>query len=511
MTEPTEKSETTETSETTNSQDPKINTRNHAAPTPTDDATIKRVKKSEKKSVPKHSSAQHTNDVIETAWHKQVRPRVWRTVIIASVLAAVGLVAYRVADFQWWGILVVFTAALVVGETLELRLVDRPPIPISFAAIMALARTNTDNGAFSWTHVSIVMVAAIFLSTICYANVTLGARVKISLGRAAAYFAGACVARFSLNYVDASSQWLYAVLIVSVIVMLAVHEVFAIIEKYPRTYGFFAAAAHASVIAGGVLIGVGYAGTKVVTQSQLIAQAAKNAGSQSIRTAAEAGGNGLGISALITCAIPLLVAWFAFSRYYSALRTYRQTIRALSAAPELGGIVSWGHADRVAQLALAVADRLDLARDDRQAIETAAYMHTLGDAVLDTTMEVDPAEEAEAARVTAEIVRSAGGLDRVADIIDDHVRPYRGVIDGNLVAQNDIAASVMRVANDYDNISRRDETWGSRAIVAMLNAPAATYNPRALEALEWVLQRERFADLIEPPQVPAHVADLLNS
>lgn len=432
----------------------------------------------------------------KTIWQRYIRPRVWRTSFLGSILGIVGLLAYRNDHTQWWGILVLFVAALVVGESLELRLTDRPAIPVSFAGIMALARTTTNVGQYSWAHVSCVAFAAAVLSTLCYYDVSITARSKVLFSRIFTYFLGLIIAHTLLAYVNPESLWLYAVLILAIVMMLAFHETLSWIDGYPRIYGFFPAAAHASIVAGGVLIGVGYAGTKGMIPGT---------------TLPEGSINGLGVSALVACAIPLLVAWFAFSRYYSALRTYKQTIRALSAAPELGGIVAWGHADRVAQIALAIADKLDVDRDDRQAIETASYMHTLGDAVLDTTMDVDPYEEAQAAHVTADIIRASGGLDRVADIIDDHVRPYRGVVDGNLVAQNDIAASVLRVANDYDNISRREETWGTRALATMLSAPSATYNPRALEALEWVLTRDRYSDLVDPPEMPERIKEHLYS
>lgn len=429
------------------------------------------------------------------AWRKQIRPRAFRTAIAAAIMMAIGVVGYRIDQYQWWGILVLFTAALVVGESLELKLANRPPIPVSFAGIMALARTVTNEGQFSWTHTFAVIVASLLISTACYAGLPFVARAKIFGARLATYTVGLVAAHGLLTGVNPSSQLLYAILIASIICMLGVHELFAWADGFPRTYGFFPAAAHASVLAGAVLIGVGYAGTEVFTGV----------------SPAQGGGNGLGISALITCAIPLLVAWFAFSRYYSALKTYQQTIRALSAAPELGGIVAWGHADRVAKIADAIAERLDLAREDRQTIETACYMHTLGDAVLDTTMDIDPYEEAEAANITADIIRQSGGLARVADIIEDHVRPYRGIVDGNLVAQNDIAASIMRVSNDFDNISRREETWGQRALAAMHNAPTATYNPKALEALEWVLTRDRYNELVNPPEMPERIRENLYS
>jgi|GEM_PF-907500 len=429
------------------------------------------------------------------AWRKQIRPRAFRTTIAASILLAVGFYSYSNIEYKWWGILVMFTAALVIGESLELRLANRPPIPVSFAAIMALARTVTNEGQFSWVHTGAVILASVLISTSCYAGIPFTQRAKIFTARIIVYTVGLAAAHGMLQGVDPSSQWLYAVLIAATVCMLGVHELLAWAQGYPRTYGFFPAAAHASVLAGAVLIGVGYAGVEKFEGV----------------TPAQGGGNGLGVSALVTCAIPLLVAWFAFSRYYSALKTYQQTIRALSAAPELGGIVAWGHADRVAKLADAIAERLDLDREDRQTIETACYMHTLGDAVLDTTMDIDPYEEAEAANITADIIRQSGGLDRVADIIEDHVRPYRGIIDGNLVAQNDIAASIMRVSNDFDNLSRREETWGQRALAAMHSAPTATYNPKALEALEWVLTRERYTELVNPPEMPERVKENLYS
>lgn len=332
---------------------------------------------------------EHTTEVVESAWNKYIGPRTIRTSVSASILAAIGLIAYFQPTHQWWGILVVFTAALVVAEILELRLIERPPIPISFAVVIALARTYTNNGTFSWQHVSIVVTASLIVSTLCYANISIVSRIKIFFARMIVYAVGITLARIVFDHVPVNSQLIYLSVIAAVAIMLGVHEILAWLDGYKRIYGFFAAAAHLSVIAGGVLIGVGYGGTRIVTQAELIERQQQLDAGQTFKTMAEAAGNGLGISALITCAIPLLVAWFAFSRYYQSLITYKQTIRALSAAPELGGLVSWGHAERVSQLALAVANKLDLDRHNLQNIETAAFMHTLGEAVLDDTRHHD--------------------------------------------------------------------------------------------------------------------------
>ena len=65
------------------------------------------------------------------------------------------------------------------------------------------------------------------------------------------------------------------------------------------------------------------------------------------------GGMGLWGPAVFT--IPLLAAWYSYEHLALIRRTYDQTIRALGAAPELGGMVRDGHAERVADLT--VADR----------------------------------------------------------------------------------------------------------------------------------------------------------
>ena len=56
----------------------------------------------------------------------------------------------------------------------------------------------------------------------------------------------------------------------------------------------------------------------------------------------------VGIWGPLLFSTPLLAAWYAFERLDSATRSYRQTIEALAMAPELGGMVPPGHAERVA-------------------------------------------------------------------------------------------------------------------------------------------------------------------
>lgn len=57
---------------------------------------------------------------------------------------------------------------------------------------------------------------------------------------------------------------------------------------------------------------------------------------------------------------------------------YLATVRSLAAAIDAKDPYTRGHSDRVAALALLVADRLDLSHGDRLALELAAYLHDIG-------------------------------------------------------------------------------------------------------------------------------------
>ena len=91
----------------------------------------------------------------------------------------------------------------------------------------------------------------------------------------------------------------------------------------------------------------------------------------------------VGIWGPLLFSTPLLAAWYAFERLDSATRSYRQTIEALAMAPELGGMVPPGHAERVAELALAMGEQLGLSGADVRDLEMAALLHHLGQVTLD--------------------------------------------------------------------------------------------------------------------------------
>ena len=74
------------------------------------------------------------------------------------------------------------------------------------------------------------------------------------------------------------------------------------------------------------------------------------------------GSGGMGLWGPAVFTIPLLAAWYSYEHLEVIRRTYDQTIRALGAAPELGGMVRDGHAERVADLAVAMGRTLGFSR-----------------------------------------------------------------------------------------------------------------------------------------------------
>ncbi len=104
--------------------------------------------------------------------------------------------------------------------------------------------------------------------------------------------------------------------------------------------------------------------------------------------------------------IPLLAAWYSYEHLEVIRRTYDQTIRALGAAPELGGMVRDGHAERVADARGGDRRRSSASRATSSTqLETAALLHHLGQVCLDEPDDGRPPEPVSVAQAGATILR----------------------------------------------------------------------------------------------------------
>src|ERR1035438_10427654 len=140
----------------------------------------------------------------------------------------------------------------------------------------------------------------------------------------------------------------------------------------------------------------------------------------------------MGLVALAILIAPLLVTQVAFRRYAGIRSTYLQTVRALARVTEVGGYTEDGHSRRVGRLAVAVGRELGMNEPDLLELEYAALMHDIGQLSLQdpipggATVLVSPEDQRRIAELGAGVIKEAGVLDRVAEIVRCQDRPWRG-------------------------------------------------------------------------------------
>jgi HD domain len=140
----------------------------------------------------------------------------------------------------------------------------------------------------------------------------------------------------------------------------------------------------------------------------------------------------MGLMELAVFIGPLLVTQVAFRRYAGIRATYLQTVRSLARVTEVAGYVEGGHSARVSRLAVAVGRGLGLAELQLLALEYAALMHDIGQLSLrdpipgGATIQVSRAEQEQIASYGADVIREAGVLDDVAELVRRQSWPARG-------------------------------------------------------------------------------------
>jgi hypothetical protein len=196
------------------------------------------------------------------------------------------------------------------------------------------------------------------------------------------------------------------------------------------------------------------------------------------------GGMGLWGPAVFT--IPLLAAWYSYEHLALIRRTYDQTIRALGAAPELGGMVRDGHAERVAELSVAMGAALGFSRHELGQLETAALLHHLGQVCLDEPDDGRPPEPVSVAQAGATILGGTQLLAPSGDIIAAEWMPYREHVASR---PSVLSGQVLKVASAFDELSDGHADRASLALEALCSAPEYLYDARVLSVLENVLDR----------------------
>jgi hypothetical protein len=131
----------------------------------------------------------------------------------------------------------------------------------------------------------------------------------------------------------------------------------------------------------------------------------------------------MGLAELAVLLGPLLVTQLAFRRYAGIRATYLQTVRSLSRVTEVAGYVEEGHSQRVSRLAVAVGRVLGMTEPQLLALEYGALMHDIGQLSLrdpipgGATLLASAADQQRIAELGADIIREAGVLDDVAELV----------------------------------------------------------------------------------------------
>jgi hypothetical protein len=358
--------------------------------------------------------------------------------------AVAGIVVHFVAPDSDADVLCFLGAGIVLGELLVLRLEDGSALPLSYAVLMVLA------SSFAFGEYALTVFAAELLALlIIVAGRAVRWRLATLLERLAVAAATFAAYRAAWNAVD-QRETVAAILAALAAAAAAQLVTDVVVRKVLRLGASFtprARLAWLAIASSGMLMAIGYRGVD--------------------------GQGRVGIWGPLLFSTPLLAAWYAFERLDSATRSYRQTIEALAMAPELGGMVPAGHAERVAALALAMGEHVGLSAQDVNDLEMAALLHHLGQVTLDEPSET----QGEVAAVTGAMLHEIRPLTAAGDIVaGDTDDPRRR-----------IAVQMLRIASEYDDLTVRDHIPGDLALESLRSAPGYVYDAKVLSALERVL------------------------
>jgi hypothetical protein len=365
-----------------------------------------------------------------------------------------------------WVALALIGGAIAAGELIELRPPLRAPLPISFAFMVVLAeRASISDAAL----VLLVALLASFLVRQEPASVEgrlalFVERIVEGLGTVVAYHAVIS----ELDHTTSRARELVALAAASV-TPIVIAEIARMIRTRRISISLRGRSADLALVTSAMLMAISDRGID--------------------------GSPGMGLWGPLIFTIPLLAAWYSYEQLNVIRRTYEQTIRALGSAPELGGIVRTGHAERVATMAVATANELGFSRQELEYIETAALLHHLGQVCLDEPDDGRAPEPASVARAGAAILRSTPLLAPAGDIIAMETVPYDAINGGR---PSTMAGQVLKVSSAFDELSGGDPRSASAALEALYSAPEYVYDVRVLGALEVALDRAGLLPAVTP-------------
>jgi hypothetical protein len=382
-------------------------------------------------------------------------------VVVGSLVAAVTV--HVAQPHSTAGGAVLLAAGAVLGELLVLRLDDGTGLPLSYAVLVVLVTFSPPAA------VALVLGAELVAFVVRVEPRRLVTRAWIAAQRilvAAGALGTYRVARQAFGGGNHLGPVL-GVLAVTVVGALVVDELLRIVARRGSGLSGRGSVAWTALGSCAVLMSVGYSGVN--------------------------GRGALGVWGPLLFSIPLLGTWYSFERLDSISRTYRQTIEALSMAPELGGVVRMGHAERVAALAAGIGRELGLDESNIDDLETAALLHHLGQVTLDEPAPGVRVDLREVAEVTAALLRDIEPLRAAAEIVAGEPLGMRDSMrhpSTRVTPAVSASSQALKVASAFDDLTEGEDERSAAALEALYSSPGYVYNSRALEALERILDRD---------------------
>jgi hypothetical protein len=381
-----------------------------------------------------------------------------RMIGVAVAGAAAGTVAALVTSGSVVPDLAVLTAGLVLGELVELRPAGRAPLPLSLAVIVVLVRAATPE-----QFVIVIVAGELVAVALRTEPASIGARFVVFAERVTEALAAGAAYRLVVEHWTGADDraTVLGALTAAAFAEIFVADVVTFVRER-RVAPLRNRAADLAIITSGILMAVGYGGIE--------------------------GKGDLGLWGPLLFSIPLLAAWYSFELLASTRRSFDQTVRALAAAPELGGLVREGHAERVATLAAGMGRELNMSAWELEQLETAALLHHLGAVCLDEPEAGDVLDPVKVAEAGATMLRASEELAPAGDVVAAEPllhRPPRP-------AETPIAAlsgMVLKVASAYDELTDGRDEHAAWAVEALYTGPGYVYDGRVLGALERVLER----------------------
>jgi hypothetical protein len=146
-----------------------------------------------------------------------------------------------------------------------------------------------------------------------------------------------------------------------------------------------------------------------------------------------------------------------------------------------------GHAQRVADIAVAMGSDLGLSTTEIEHLETASLLHHLGAVCLDApagSTSLDPRAVAEAGGAMlhgSEVLAAAGEIVAAEPML--HRPPDAEEASGSLSGQ------ILKVASAFDELTDGRPEHATWALEAIYTGPLYVYDGRVVGALERVLER----------------------